>query len=70
MADKSEETMALHHVYLPARMDTELRDLAHRSNKSKNDLILASLANRLLAWVSDNGASQIEDDVQMVMQFA
>jgi hypothetical protein len=69
MSGKSDEMMVLRTVYLPARMDTELRDLAHRQHKSKNDLIRASVANRLLAWRVQNSTQQIDEDVQLVLKF-
>lgn len=70
MAEKENEMMVLRTVYLPARMDTELRDLAHRQRKSKNDLIRASVANRLIEWRKQNSDQKIADDMQLVLQFS
>ena len=65
----SDEMMVLRTVYLPVRMDAALRDLAHHQRKSKNDLIRAAVANRLLRWTGEDATARIEDDMQLVLRF-
>ena len=65
-----EEPMVIRTFYLPAQMDVELRDVAQRNHVSKNDLIMASLANRLLAWTAAENSEKIEDDMQLVLEFS
>jgi hypothetical protein len=70
MTDRSNDMMVLRTVYLPASMDTELRDLAHRKHTSKNELIRASIANRLRAWQGQTSDRQIEEDLQLALKFS
>ncbi len=69
MADKSED-MVLRTVYLPVGMDAALRDLAHRHHKSKNELIRASVANRLQEWRGQNSDEKLNLDIQLALDFA
>jgi plasmid stability protein len=67
--ENEKEGMVLRTVYLPERMDTELRELAHRHHRSKNELVRAALANRLLEWKRQNTEAKIDEDAQLALRF-
>jgi len=68
--DNDKEGMVLRTVYLPEAMDAELRELAHRHRRSKNQLVRAALANRIIVWRKPNTAEKIEADEQLALQFS
>ncbi len=63
------EGMVLRTVYLTERMDNELRELAHRHRRSKNELVRAAIANRLIDWQRQNTDSKIAADAQLALEF-
>jgi predicted transcriptional regulator len=67
--DNEREGMVLRTVYLPERMDNQLRELAHRHRRSKNELVRAAIANRLIDWQKQNTDAKIDADAQLVLKF-
>jgi len=56
--------MVMRSVYLPVAMDTELRELAHRTGQTKSALIRAAISGRLLEWRDPDNAASLEEDLQ------
>jgi predicted transcriptional regulator len=64
MSDEKTANMVLRSVYLPQDLDANLRDLAFKSNKSKNELIRELVQQALAA----RGYSGCEDSLMSILE--
>jgi hypothetical protein len=59
------EDMVMRSVYLRPAQDAELRDLAHRLNVTKSDLIRSAISVKLFEWLQTNDCDSILAEVEL-----
>jgi hypothetical protein len=58
------DDMVMRSVYLRPAEDTQLRDLAHKLNVTKSDLIRSAISVKLIEWLQSNDADAILRDIE------
>lgn len=57
--------MVMRSVYLRPQDDTQLRQLAHEKNVSKNDLIRSAVSAKLKEWGEANNDERFQEDLSL-----
>lgn len=57
------DDLVMRSVYLPAKLDAQLRQLAHESGYSKSDLIRAAATLKVGEWTASNGSEKLKQEV-------
>lgn len=58
-----DDDLVMRSVYLPAKLDAQLRQLAHESGYSKSDLIRAAATLKVGEWTASNGSAKLKQEV-------
>lgn len=58
------DDMVMRSVYLRPSEDSQLRDLAHKLNVTKSDLIRSAIGLKLVEWLRSNDSEQILRDIE------